>query len=382
MRRLLPALVAGCFSPSPPRGLPCTSWCPPPEMCVNDVCSIASGDGGTTGDANIMFVTSGTKAPKDFGGVAGADAWCNQLAVAAGLAGEYRAWLSDVAGEDAKTRLAEKNARGWVRVDGKPFTDRVTDLATSSAETLVWYPPRITEGGGDLGLNDDIIVATGTFLDGTSDFTGPDCTGFTADSMGINGAADGGRASWTENDSNASCSTPAHVYCFGVDKNAVVPPPVAPADTRLAFITLGSIGTGVAGMDSACQSAARANSVTGTFIAWIATSMASANSRLSGTTPWRRPDNLVVLTAPPELKLVAGIDQRLDAIAANGGVWTGAMSPDVAAASMTDTCNDWTSTSNSLFGIIGTPGRSLIAHAFDTGTQTCNQAEFVYCLEQ
>jgi hypothetical protein len=379
MRRWLPALAAGCFSPSPPRGLPCTSWCPPPEKCINDVCALAStgGDGGTI-DANYMFVTSDKKAPQDFGGVAGADVWCNQRASTAGLPGTYRAWLTDFSAEDARTRLAEKNARGWYRVDGMPFTDRVTDLASNNAETLVWYPPRLDEHGNDLGPADDTAVATGTWLDGTSDFLGQDCNGFTGNTLGVNGVLDGGRVSWTQDDVNASCTTPAHVYCFGVDKNVVVPPPVAPADTRLAFIAVAAVGGGISGLDATCQSAAQANGATGTFIAWIATTSSSASSRFSGTTPWRRRDNLVVLTA--QLEMLAGIDQRLDGIGAEGSVWTGAKLPDAVAASPGDTCNDWTSTSGN--GIVGTPGRSLIAHAFDSGTQTCGQTAYIYCLEQ
>ncbi len=42
-----------------------------------------------------IFVSSASYAPGNFGGLAGADAKCQSLAQAAGLAGSFKAWLSD-----------------------------------------------------------------------------------------------------------------------------------------------------------------------------------------------------------------------------------------------------------------------------------------------
>jgi len=75
---------------------------------------------------NFVFATS-TSYPADFGGLAGADAICNQHAGDAGLPGTYVAWLSTTT-VDARDRLA--GARGFVRPDGLPFADTVDDALT------------------------------------------------------------------------------------------------------------------------------------------------------------------------------------------------------------------------------------------------------------
>ena len=64
--------------------------------------------------ANYVFATSSLH-PGDLGGLAGADAICQQRATAAGLTGTYVAYLTS-GGIHASTRLI--GSRGWQRVDG------------------------------------------------------------------------------------------------------------------------------------------------------------------------------------------------------------------------------------------------------------------------
>src|SRR5206468_3194505 len=73
---------------------------------------------------NYAFVTS-QRVPTRFQPLEVADSRCNDAAAAAGLPGEYRAWLSTAA-HYARDRLA--GARGWIRTDGAPFADTVDDL--------------------------------------------------------------------------------------------------------------------------------------------------------------------------------------------------------------------------------------------------------------
>src|SRR5213592_2896892 len=88
-------------------------------------------------DANYVFVTSTTHAPDELG-PADADRICNARAQAAGLPGTYVAWLSSST-EPARDRLG--SARGWVRLDGLPFTDTLADLAAGK----VFYPVGLDE---------------------------------------------------------------------------------------------------------------------------------------------------------------------------------------------------------------------------------------------
>src|SRR5262252_6759710 len=101
--------LSGCYSPR--SVAPCTASCdlatqpdcPSGLECRADkLCHLpgsdacAPQDGGTDVGftANVMFVTSTMKAPKDFNGLMGADTWCNAAAMAGQLPqGTYRAWL-------------------------------------------------------------------------------------------------------------------------------------------------------------------------------------------------------------------------------------------------------------------------------------------------
>lgn len=376
-------IVASCFQPTPHLGQPCTSWCPPPEACVAGACASTEPPPGTDGGgsdaapvtANYMFVTSTKKFLGDFGGLAGGDAWCNSLAQQAGLPGEYRAWLSDGANSiGAKGRIFETGARGWYRVDGKPFTDQLDDLTSGT----LYYPPRVTEQGSDIGSDDD-LVATGTFSTGDDLGLNADCEGFTdgsATDVTIAGYADGGAFGWTDFFDQLTCASEMRIYCFGITNQAVVPPPSPPAEpSKLAFITAVTPGSGAAGFDAACSSAAQAAGATGTFAAWIATSTFAPGLPAG---PWRRADNVIVMSA--DLQMLAPIDQKADGTGgAERFAWTGSTAPtQVASAS----CNDWTNASQGPTGLAGFMERSVLADAWGGSAEACEASAGVYCLQQ
>ncbi len=56
-------------------------------------------DAGGNNDANIAFVSSMPRAPSSFGGVVAVDAWCQDLADSAHLAGTYISWTSSSTNE-------------------------------------------------------------------------------------------------------------------------------------------------------------------------------------------------------------------------------------------------------------------------------------------
>ena len=138
---------------------------------------------------NIAFVTSLTY-DGNLEGLAGADGICQSRATAAGLPqNTYKAWLS-TSSEDAIDRLG--TARGWVRVDGKPFADRKTDIAAG----MIFHPLRVDENGAYINDTSKLTVWTGTKYDGTvNDLT---CEGWAnnSDTIGGNlGSPDGAKAS-------------------------------------------------------------------------------------------------------------------------------------------------------------------------------------------
>src|SRR5439155_16338708 len=124
-----------------------------------------AGDAGDAGDGsgatpnNYVFATSSTYLP-NLGGLAGADTLCMQRATAAGLPGHYVAWLSTSA-VAAPSRLVlpgtANPARGWIRPDGRPVTDRISDLLAGT----IYYPIRVDEAGLDLETGSHEVL-TGT----------------------------------------------------------------------------------------------------------------------------------------------------------------------------------------------------------------------------
>jgi hypothetical protein len=118
---------------------------PPPTLpCGDGVCTV--------------FVTS-TLHNADFGGLAGGDAICASRALAAGLSGSFRAWLSTSYGSPA-SRFKYASVP-YVLVDGTRIADDWDDLIVGNLA----HPINITETGG---FQPRGLVWTGTWPDGTA----------------------------------------------------------------------------------------------------------------------------------------------------------------------------------------------------------------------
>jgi len=326
---------------------------------------------------NIVFVTS-TSQTGNMGGLAGADAICAARASAAGLPGTYVAWLSTsgTGSVNAKDRLG--SARGWIRTDSLPFTDRVSDLTAGT----ILYPPRLDEFGADVGKN--VMVLTATKMDGVlfQDAYAGSCQDWTSTSGGSTaGYADGGSMIWTYYLWNTSCSATYRMYCFGTDHaNALAP---LTRSGRLAFISWQSFlpGGGVAAADAICQGEASGRGFPGTYKALLAQEGVSAASRFSASGPsWARPDGVVIgsLSDLEANLFTAPIEQRADgSYAGNTGVWVGANSLSNIASGTT--CSSWTSNSSVLNAGSTASGRSGV----DGQSSACEATWLsVWCLQE
>ena len=332
---------------------------------------------------NYMFVTKNTykpgaqynktTAPLRFSSLTDADSICNDLASDAGLAGTYVAWLS-TSTVNAKDRLG--TARGWVRPDGKPFTDRVSDLI----DNKVFYPPLIDEQGDSVGVNQ--WAYTGTRGDGVK--TSSHCSSWSSSSGSATGGyPDGDGWIWTSM-GGPGCGTGHHLYCFGTDHaNAVTP---EPREGRRAFITNGSFnpGGGLSSADALCQSEAASAGLSGTFLAFLGTETASPASRfLSIGNSWLRTDD-VVLAASADAFMDGNLYAAI-AVVARGNehelawTWTGGLGPRTIATGKT--CSNWTSASSSYSGREGYAGM-IRSNYFSNNDRSCNTTgRSVYCLE-
>lgn len=329
---------------------------------------------------NIVFVTS-TKHDAALGGLAGADDICKGRAQAAGLPGTYRAWLS-TSTVNAKDRLG--SASGWVRTDGKPVLNRVEDIASNR----FFYPPRLDESGKDVG---SVYVRTNTSGDGawSTETTNTSCGDFTlapADSVELllSGLSSGSGEVFTRLGLQ-TCSTEQPLYCFGVDRAAIVG--VDPVATgRYAFIANPwSSGGGIASADARCQTEASDAHLPGTYKALLAANGASAASRFNTNgAPWVRLDGIQLAPTASAFFSSSLLDAAPN-VAPDGqyfgnfSTWSGAATMTIAGTSET-TCSNWQSvTSTSLFGIAGDTS-SLWFFGVDKGL--CSQSGALICLQE
>ncbi len=184
-----------------------------------------------------FFITSaGTGRGADLGGLAGADAHCQQLAAAVGAGGRnWRAYLSTQGADavNARDRIGQgpwQNARGVVIAQ---------NLAQLHGENAINKETALNERGGTVNARGDTPnthdILTGSQADGTAFATAEDrtCRNWTSsdqgsavvghhDRMGTPGPAP---TSWNSSHGTPGCSTPALArvggaglfYCFATN---------------------------------------------------------------------------------------------------------------------------------------------------------------------
>ena len=334
---------------------------------------------------NKAFVTSATFTG-DLGGQKGADAKCTRAAKAAGLSGTFKAWLSTFK-RNAKDKLG--TARGFVRVDGQPFADRVSDIVAGR----IFNPLDIDENG-DAHPDSANPVWTGTLGAGTV-ATGDTCSNWTSkffEDDGDTGASSYGPTFWTDNLGNVgnSCSSAQSLYCF--DTSHVTPLTVIKTPGRIAFVSKGTMDntSGITGADTLCATEASAASLPGTFQALLSTSTTPAAMRsgfnfLATSEPYVRPDGIKIGDAPTIASgapLDSGIWQNADGtyVTTFSLPWTGSSTPS-SPTTTAQTCDDWSTNSDPASGDIGETRDSGEFWWIATGA-LCGNSLPIYCLQE
>jgi hypothetical protein len=152
----------------------------------------------------LVFVTESTQRG-DVGGPTGADAICASEAAAAGIAGEFKAWLS-VSGTPVGDRLTQSMVP-YVLPNGTRIADDWDDLVDGSIQAPINVDAMGQARGGD--------VWTGTLSNGQT-FGGGDCMGFTSEASNVVsrcGSTGFDDARWTDAQT-PSCNTPLRLFCF------------------------------------------------------------------------------------------------------------------------------------------------------------------------
>jgi hypothetical protein len=377
MRAIGWLLVAGCFKPDILPGDPCAAddhdWCPPPLTCSNHVCVHVG-----TPTMNVAFVTHDayqlTIAP---GGSAqdAADAICTHAASAAGLDGQFVAWLS-TAGTDARDRFGADH--GWYRSDQRPFGDTVASILAGA----MYYPLDVDEHG-QLITDPNPLVWTGTKVDGTPTFN--TCNDFTSTDPAMyteGGVATAELDAWTTTVDHIPCNGTARLYCFGIGASTTVPAPQRSPTARFAFLSARPFmpQSSVTDADSACIADARQAGLQGRYLALLALNNHPASNRFNPVGPWQRYDGVIIVSAQ-DLATVAGFDAPLDQDPTGAYIdeaaFTGATAINVAPQG--GTCADWTSLAP---GDVGTTVASAYS-TFAAGSNftDCFDGARLFCLQ-
>jgi hypothetical protein len=321
---------------------------------------------------NFVFISKRRIVPGELQTLQVADTECQRDANTANINGTYRAYVSTLSA-NAKDRIGL--ASGWARMDGLPFANTADDIANGQIMAPVGF-----EADGTPVRSAELVM-TGT-LSGKYDSFSGNCDGLTNPGGNTGaGIANATGQLWSYGQSSTDCAM-SRVYCFGIDRIARAPTPIASAGRRAFLSAPFVLNSGRDGADAKCQSEAIAAGLGGTFLALLATSTASASSRYDATAaPWVRLDGIPIATTAAEfLTNQPSIPLNLTTAGKYLGfaflAWTGADNPQLVA---TSSCNDWTSTNIALSSMTANPDSPN--EWFRGGATSCGFSGSVYCLE-
>ncbi len=196
-----------------------------PHRVAGETCAVTLGSGPVVSadittvkvacvTSKTVFVTS-TLYDGNMGGLAGADAKCQERAVAAGLPGNYKAWLSDANASPA-TRFAQ-SAAPYKLVDGTVIANNWADLIDGNLASRI----NKTELNGPVPQGTvgcpagNPTVWTATNANGTLSNAGATCSNWTSTGgRSLWGSTTVSDAGWTASCSGRSCARTAPIYCF------------------------------------------------------------------------------------------------------------------------------------------------------------------------
>ena len=186
-----------------------------PEECDDGNADAGDGCSPTCmAEWRYVFVTS-TKQYGKMGGLAGADAICNDLAADANLPGTYKAWLSTPQQNGTPATRFTQSSVPYIRVDGVQVADNWADLTDGSLDAPINRTEQNTPppaGNPTCGANS---VWSNTRPDGTIYGSTNHCANWnstvSASHWGQSNQTGGG---WTHACAGGTCTWQEPMYCF------------------------------------------------------------------------------------------------------------------------------------------------------------------------
>lgn len=198
-----------------------------------------STSGGNTTSAMTFFVSSATSVTGNLGGLAGADAKCQQLASAAGQGSKtWRAYLSverDPSNNNQPTHARDRIGSGpWRNFNGVVIANNLAELHARTGDATVFLDEKGQKINGQwtgspspvehdilTGSNGDGTVAAGlTCSDWTSSAATVAAQVGHSDGLGPGQSSAGALSSWNSAHANQDCSNTGprggagRIYCF------------------------------------------------------------------------------------------------------------------------------------------------------------------------
>ncbi len=292
-------------------------------------------------DHNLVFVSS-TAHASDLGSAQAYDARCNAAATAGGINNAtddaYVAWVS-TGTSDAQTRLG--TARGFMRMDGLPISDRIGDTVWPLHGIL--NPVNFTE----LGDKVDAEVRTGIADTGTLSISSCNNWGQTTGSYTY-GRSSTGPHGWTEFGTKG-CNMVSPVYCIMKTFNAPWTVP-ARSGKRIYLSTTPYLPNPTTSPDQHCDAERPVNLITPVMALLGSSTRVAADALMAGEDYVRTDGQLVgssfdLTSSTADLR--SGIWQKADGSYDTPTIWTGfGDSPFMLLLSNPAAgthCNDWSS---------------------------------------
>ena len=194
---------------------------------------------GQTGGVMSFFVSSATNTTGNLGGLRGADAICQNLAVAVGAASRtWRAYLSVEHDPDNGNGATDARSRigsgPWVNANGATIAADLASLHARKGDSTLFVDERGQRINGQWSGSPSPVqhdILTGSSSDGRL-MAGLTCGDWTSSSAGVaaqvghsdglgpNGDTSGTLSSWNSAHANANCADTAprggagRIYCF------------------------------------------------------------------------------------------------------------------------------------------------------------------------
>ena len=336
-------------------------------------------------------------------GLAAGDAICGARAEAAGLTGNFVAWLSDDS-DDAYCRVhnltgKKSNNCGlsalpvtagpWLRMDGFPFSETIDILTSFNSFNIT---PVLYDENNQKKYTS---YFTGTSYNGIQRTENCDNWTIASGALGGFGRSTDTKSGWSYVAFN-TCAINQSLFCIQTDQGEALPD--YKIQGKKAFVTSevgnGNLGSwqdavnagqssgGIAAGDAICKARASAAGLTNSnsFKAWLSDSSINAKDRFTSDGPWVRVDGVKVANNLADL--IDGEIFTSITLTENGNYRSGTRSftgTNASGLNTTMNCSNWSSDQN-----ISTVGVNSIVNELWTDTDTawsCGSLNAIYCFE-